>query len=279
MAQKHKDFIECQGDCIFVSHIKDLYKPIIHKGEELDLKKFVLSLTFPLVPPKDEHGNQVCLDENGEVLLDRDGFPKLPERLITDCCRNMLRGKDSSSDHCFIAPKNRHSLAKSVIDNLPAFVYFYLGQLPDGWFHETAKVIVKRITFYTDEDGDWHGDWTSEADDEAKALIMEDMGMGMSAIIEDLHLVDDFQAPQMPLLRPGDNMSTGTGVDDFSLNDRPTLPADDDDNSTIASDDAVDDIDGPTSASTGSQTQQPAGSVPLAADGSAGHSVTGAAVN
>jgi len=232
-----------------------------------------------LVPPKDQHGNQVCLDENGKVLLDREGFPKEPERLITNCCRNLLRGReDSPSDHCFIAPKNRHSLAKSVIDNLPAFVHLYLNHLPDGWFHETAKMIVQRITFYTDEAGDWHGEWTSEADKEAKALIMEDMGMGMSAIIEDLHLVDDFQAPQMPLMRPGDNMSTGTGKDDFSLNDRPTLP-DNDDTSTIASNDADEVDDDSTMASADSQTQQPAGSVPLAADGSAGHSVTGATVD
>ena len=265
MAQKHKNFIACHGECIYVTHIMDLYKEIIHDGKPMDLKTFCLSLTFPLVPPTDGRGNQVCVDANGNILLDRNGQPRAPERLVTDCCRNFLRGSSTSHEHIYMVPKNRYELGKTVIDNLPAFVNLYFGYLPEGWFFETAEAIVNRITFIKDPETQlWTGEWTSEADEEAQALIMEDMGMGMTMIIEDLHLVDNYQAPQMPLLRPGDNMSTGTGKSDFDLGDRPALP--DDDDSTIASTDST-------------PTQQQAGSEPPAADGGAGHSVTGASVN
>ena len=130
------------------------------------LRDILMALTFPLVPT----GNRKV--------------SKLFHSIDWACS-----GRDAGRVVFFTAYKDRADVAEKLIHVLPTFIAWSENkpELKDKWFHPQLE--DAEVDFTTDEDGNWTGDWTTEADKMNQRLIDEDMGVTIK--FDNLDMLDN----------------------------------------------------------------------------------------
>jgi hypothetical protein len=206
----------------------------------MTLRSFSHKLTNPIVPHKDEFGNPVLLDSEGKIMLYPDGTKCAPERLIHGMEKCHWKGPENSDQWTITFTKANANLAVATIRILPALCLLFLGQIPPKWFHARAERIGEQVTFEMDEDTkQFTGKWTTKADEEMKALVLQ-RSHGLPQIqLENLELLAS-QPIRMVLDRPSDHMSAGTSVGSSpglfnAISGRPTLDEESSGGSDISS--------------------------------------------
>ena len=210
--RKHSHYMS-QLDKCSVSDIRSLDKPFTHGGKTTTLRKEIMSLTHPLVPPLHPvTGNPIILTEAGHIKMTRDGRrPATPEPLFHGVEMSQRFGQETICE--FVSYKDRMSFASSVSRIMPAIVYLKFGVLPDLWFHKNAESVVPQVTFEIDEDtGEWTGNWTTRADEESHEMLLEELP-GMEGVEFDLSAVmGQLNSETRPSMDIQDAASVGTSV-------------------------------------------------------------------
>ena len=246
MFRKQINMAGCLAKPFTVSFIVDLEAKVPINGELISLKQFILMIPWPLVPARDDCGRPCMLDKEGNIICDANGCPKPPERLIMNAHTDRSQGSLTTHQTACITAKDRLTVAKTVMNVLPAFVLLTTKLCPEEWFDATRTFICETTVFGTDDDGKFNGEITTAADEEAFATVAEDIGMGCPTVeLVGMELLDE-PPPTIPLNNPWENMTTGTSKHSFPPRPSPTTPGDD--ASTIASDVT------PTQQQTGSET-------------------------
>ena len=277
LGEKQVSWFKELAPTIRTSHIRDADTPVSTHGRPTTLRQVILALTYPLVPPTHKTtGEQIVVLPDGTIKLNKDGvtFAK-PEPLF----HTVERMQGDTNEHAFITWRDREAKGKGVAAILPAIVSLLCGKVPKEWFHKNADQIVKQVIFEFDEDsGEWTGNWTTKADEEIEAMVLES-----TPGLNDVH-IDNIQMllqsskekkDQQKQTHQNDEMSANASVNSAVFNaafGRPQLPNGDD--STVASEATT---SGDTTTENESTQQQGQGSEPPDASGEAGHSsaVTG----
>ena len=118
-------------------------------------------------------------DRHGNIIVDKYGCPKAPEQPIMNVHTDRSQGNMSSHVTTFITAKDQLTVANAVVNVLQAWVQFTTNACPEEWCDATRTFICETTVF---EDGNFNGEITTAADDEAFATIEEDLGMGCPTV-------------------------------------------------------------------------------------------------
>ena len=209
---KHQTFMGCLDRPIPTSYIDSLDTPhTLDDGDTISLRQFVMQLTYPVLPNLDDNGNPCDCDEDGNIRVDDKGQPLPATKLFHDVNKTVY-GREASAEHNFLTLKDRSTYAARVVAALPALVFQKLGVLPNKWFTSTGRQMKDDIYFLTDEDGNWTGDWTNQADEDLDDILADDMGFGAHSAFafEGLDLLTQQTGHDMPVARPADDLTVDT---------------------------------------------------------------------
>ena len=209
--RKHVHYIS-QLEKSQVTDVRNLDEPFTHEGSTTTLRKFIMSLTHPLVPPLDPiTGNPIILTEDGHIKMTRDGSRQAtPEPLFHGVEMSQRLGEETICE--FVSYKDRMPTARSVSRIVPAIVFHKFGVLPPLWFYKCAESVISQVTFEIDQDtGEWNGNWSTQADAESQAMFLEELPC-MDEFEFDLSAVMGQLAETRPSMDIQDAASVGTSV-------------------------------------------------------------------
>ena len=203
MFRKQINLASCLAKIFTVSFIVDLEAKVLINGVLISLKEFILMIPWPLVPARDECDRPCMQDKEGNIIRDANGCPKPPERLIMNAHTDRSQGSMTTHQTAFITSKDRLTKAKTVINVLPAFVLLTTKLCPEEWFDATRTFICETTCFGMDDtDGNFNGEITTAADEEAFATVEEDIGMGCPTVeVVGMALLDE-PPPTIPHQKP-----------------------------------------------------------------------------
>jgi hypothetical protein len=157
MTQKHKGIL-ANMVVVYDSTIKDL--TAVHKdlttGLSWTLKSYIQTFYFPLLPPRDDHGNPLDSDGNGNIKYDEKGNPIPAAKLVHEA--TFAHFKRDTQEFAFTCQKQHAPYLRRVLAMLPKLCDFMLHGTHKNWFQEGhAKRIIKDVKLTLDPDGDWTG--------------------------------------------------------------------------------------------------------------------------
>ena len=249
--RKHEAVVKSL-DLIKSDDVKELDKGYNKNGNRYTLRSILQETTFPLVP--------------------KQGQTPKPLFFSIDCAPNGDDAKQGVT--CFTAYANRSTLANQLVQILPTYIKFILGdeQAVKEWFHPFVLGSINEVIFECDDDGEWNGQWQTPDDTLQYDILQEDMGVTLEIDYADFN-------PGEEQVFTTDDMSEKTFGTQFGQKQPVTINTtdndddeDEDDAGNVDKEGENDDEESEKDAPNRQQGSEPAAGIAAAAESSGGAS-------